>query len=102
VDGGISGSAVSPGDAGTLELLADRAPMNAQLGTDLAQGPTLGVQVSRTLNVHGATVTSLRGIGFPEPGCSAGACPEGPVDPGASVWQRLARRPSSSQAVNRS
>ena len=32
--------------------------MNAQLGTDLAQGPTLGVQVGCTLNVHGATVTS--------------------------------------------
>jgi hypothetical protein len=46
------------GDAGTSELLADRAPMNAQLGTDLAQGPALCVQVRRTLNVHGATVTS--------------------------------------------
>jgi hypothetical protein len=31
------------GDAGTLELLADRAPMNAQLGTDLAQRSTLRV-----------------------------------------------------------
>ena len=49
-----------------LELLADRAPMNAQLGTDLAQGPALGVQVGCTLNVHGATVTSLSRIGFPE------------------------------------
>jgi hypothetical protein len=27
-------------------------------GTDLAQGPVLGVQVSRTLYVHGATATS--------------------------------------------
>jgi hypothetical protein len=35
--------AATHGDAGTLELLADRAPMNAQLGTDLAQGPSLGV-----------------------------------------------------------
>ena len=26
--------------------------MNAQLGTDLAQGPALGVQVGCTLNVH--------------------------------------------------
>jgi hypothetical protein len=34
--------------------------MNAQLGTDLAQRPALGVQIRRTLNVHGATVTSLR------------------------------------------
>jgi hypothetical protein len=35
------------GDASPLELLADRAPMNAHLGTDLAQGATLGVQVGR-------------------------------------------------------
>ena len=52
-------SAATHGDAGTLELLADRAPMNAQLRTDLAQSPTLDVQVGCTLNVHGATVTSL-------------------------------------------
>ena len=39
--------------------------MNAQLGTDLAQGPALGVQVGCTLNVHRATVTSLSRIGFP-------------------------------------
>jgi hypothetical protein len=45
------------GDTGPLELLADRAPMNAQLGTDLAQGPALGVQVGCTLNIHGGTVT---------------------------------------------
>ena len=32
--------------------------VNAQLGTDLAQGPALGVQVGCTLNVHGATVTT--------------------------------------------
>jgi hypothetical protein len=30
--------------------------MNAQLTTNLAQGPTMGVQVGCTLNVHGATV----------------------------------------------
>jgi hypothetical protein len=35
-----------------LELLADRAPMNTQLGADLAHGPTLGIQVGSTLNVH--------------------------------------------------
>jgi hypothetical protein len=52
-------------DAGPLELVADRAPMNAQLGTDLPQGPALGVQVSCTLNVHRATVTSLSRIGLP-------------------------------------
>jgi hypothetical protein len=36
-------TAATHGDAGTLELLADRAPMNAQLGTDLAQRSTLRV-----------------------------------------------------------
>jgi len=34
---------------GTAKLMAYRAPTNAQLGTDLAQGPTLGVQVGRRL-----------------------------------------------------
>ncbi len=34
-------TARTPGDAGTLEPLADCAPMNAQLGTDLAQAQTL-------------------------------------------------------------
>ena len=36
---------------------------NAQLGTDLAHGPALGVQVGCTLNVQGDTVMSLSGIG---------------------------------------
>jgi hypothetical protein len=45
-------TAATHSDAGTLELLADRAPMNAQLGTDLAQGPTLSIQVGRTLTIH--------------------------------------------------
>ena len=45
------------GDAGTSELLADRAQMNAQLST-AAEGPALGVQVGSTLNVHRATVTA--------------------------------------------
>jgi hypothetical protein len=31
---------------------------HAQLGTDLAQSPTLGVQVGCTLNVHRATVAA--------------------------------------------
>jgi hypothetical protein len=58
--GWMSGrTARTPGDAGTLEPLAERAPKNAQLGSDLAQRPTPGVQVGCTLNVHGATVTSL-------------------------------------------
>jgi hypothetical protein len=33
--------------------------MNAQFGTNLAQGPALGVQVCGTVNVHRDTVTSL-------------------------------------------
>jgi hypothetical protein len=43
-------------DAGTAKLFAGLAPMNAQLGTNLAQSPALGVQPDCTLNVHGATV----------------------------------------------
>jgi hypothetical protein len=53
-------TAATHADPNALELLADCAPMNAQLGTDLAQAPTLGVQVGCTLNVHGATVASKR------------------------------------------
>jgi hypothetical protein len=49
-------------DAGTTKLLAHRGLGNAQLGTDLAQGPALGVQVGCTLNVHRATVESQCGI----------------------------------------
>ena len=45
--GGMRTSAATHGDAGPLELLADGAPMNAQLGTDLAECPTLSVQVGR-------------------------------------------------------
>lgn len=56
-------STATRGDTGALELITDCAPMNAQLRTDLTQGPALGVQVSGTLNVHGATVTSLSGSG---------------------------------------
>jgi hypothetical protein len=43
-------------------MLADRAPMNAQLVTDLTHAPTLGTEVRRTLNIHGATVTTLTRI----------------------------------------
>jgi hypothetical protein len=46
-------------DAGTAKLFPDCAPMNAQLGSDLAQGPALGIQVDRPLNVHCDTITSL-------------------------------------------
>ena len=35
--------------------------MNVELGTDLAEGPALGVRVGCTLNVHRATVASLSG-----------------------------------------
>jgi hypothetical protein len=52
-------TAATHGEAGPLKLLADRAPMNAQLGTDPAQRPALGIQVGCTLNVHGGSVTSL-------------------------------------------
>jgi hypothetical protein len=41
--GRVRRSAATHGDAGLAKLLADRAQMNAQLGTDLAEGPTLGV-----------------------------------------------------------
>ena len=51
-------TAATHGDAGTLELLAHRGRSEAQLRTDLAQGPALGVQVGCTLNVHGVTVTA--------------------------------------------
>ena len=51
-------TAATQGDASTLELLADRGPMDAQLGSDLAKGPALAVQVGRTLNIHRATVTA--------------------------------------------
>ena len=47
------------GGACTLELLTDRAPMNAQLNTDLAESPTLGAQLGRTLNVYRVTITTV-------------------------------------------
>jgi hypothetical protein len=54
----MSRSAATHGDAGTPKLMAHRGPGNVQLGTDLAQGPTLGLQVGCMLNVHRDTVTS--------------------------------------------
>jgi hypothetical protein len=47
------------GDAGTARLFADRAPMNAQLGTDPPKGPALAVQLSCTLYIHCVTVRDL-------------------------------------------
>jgi hypothetical protein len=57
--GGMCGGAASHGDAGPLKLLADRGGRDAQLRTDLAQGPALDVLVGRTLDVRGGSVTSL-------------------------------------------
>ena len=85
---GMSGSAATHRDAGTLELLADRAPMNAQLGTDLAQGPALGVQVGCTLNVHRATVTSLSRIGSQPNRDALPGQVQKHLHPGALVRQR--------------
>jgi hypothetical protein len=50
-------SATSHRDAGLLQLLTNRAPMNAQFGTDLAKAPALGVQVGCTFYIHRDTVT---------------------------------------------
>ena len=38
-------AAATQGDTGRARFMADRGPGNAHLGTDLAQAPTLGVQV---------------------------------------------------------
>jgi hypothetical protein len=40
-------------------MIVDYVPSNAQLRPDLAQGPALGVQLCRTLNVHSATLNEL-------------------------------------------
>jgi hypothetical protein len=58
--GGMSGRAAATcDDAGTPKLMAHGGPGNAQLGTDLAQGPAPGVQIGCTRNVHRVTVPSL-------------------------------------------
>jgi hypothetical protein len=63
--GGVSRrGATTHGDAIATKPLAHRGRREAQLYTDLAQTPTLGVQVGRTLNVHRATVTSPNRIGL--------------------------------------
>ena len=58
-------SAATHGDADAPKLLADCGRGNAQLVTDLAQRPTLDIQIGCTLNVHRATVMSLSRIAFP-------------------------------------
>jgi hypothetical protein len=51
--GGMSGRTARPHhDAGTLELLTNRAQMNAQLGTDQAQCPALGIQLPSNVRHH--------------------------------------------------
>jgi hypothetical protein len=47
------------GDPGAAQLIAKGGLREAQLGTNLAQGPALGVQVGCTVNVYDVTVTSL-------------------------------------------
>jgi len=56
--------ALNRGDPGMPKLMTHGGPGNAELGTDLAQATTLAVHVGYTLNVHGATVTSLSRIGL--------------------------------------
>jgi hypothetical protein len=46
--------AATHGDTSTAKLMAHRGRRDAQLGTDLAQSTTVGVQVGRSLNVHRA------------------------------------------------
>jgi hypothetical protein len=52
-------AAATHGDSGAAKLMAHGGPGNAQLGTDLAQGPAPGVQIGCTRNVHCATVRDL-------------------------------------------
>jgi hypothetical protein len=49
---GMRTSTATHGDAGPTKLIAHGGPGNPQLGTDLAQSTTLGVQVGCTLYVH--------------------------------------------------
>jgi hypothetical protein len=42
--------------------IADCGRREAQVGTDLAKSPTLGVQVGRTLNVHERSPYSLMAV----------------------------------------
>jgi hypothetical protein len=51
-------SAATHSNPGAAELVADRGHREAQLGGDLAQTPTLGIQLGCMLKVHCATVTS--------------------------------------------
>jgi hypothetical protein len=55
----MSGGAATQGDAGTAKLMAHAGPRNAQLGTDLAQGPTLGVQVGCRQQTRGRGLSDV-------------------------------------------
>ena len=55
-------TASTQGDARTTKMLAHCGRRDAQLRTDLAQRPTLGVQVRCALNVHRGTLASLSRI----------------------------------------
>jgi hypothetical protein len=56
---------VTHGDPGATKLMAYGSPGNAQLGTDLAQGPALGAYksaarlTSRSATVNGGSLTRL-------------------------------------------
>jgi len=47
-------------DTGATKMIVDHLPPKAQLRADLAQGPALGIQLCRTLNVHSATLNELK------------------------------------------
>ena len=67
--------AATHGDAGTLELLADRGRMNAQLGTDLGRVRPWVYKSAARLTSTDATVTSLIRIGsaaYPVPSAMIG------------------------------
>jgi hypothetical protein len=51
-------TATTHADPGTAQMIADRGLRDAQLGSDLAQSPALGVKVGCTLNVHVVTVVN--------------------------------------------
>jgi hypothetical protein len=46
--GGSPRAAATHADAGAMKVVADRAPMNAQPRSDLAQGPAFRIQLRRT------------------------------------------------------
>jgi hypothetical protein len=57
-------TAATHGAAAATKVMAHCRRRDAQLGTNLAQGPALAVQVGCTLNVHGDTVTAWRRVDY--------------------------------------